>query len=142
MCRWFCFWAKGLKPAMNSATPRTNVLAQNLTKALESTKEIEITVTGRRSGRKITLPVWFVKEDKRLLLLPVRGSGTNWYINLQREPSVKVSAQGTSVTTRASLSENSAKVREVVEKFRAKHGAGDVSRYYSRTDACVEIRLP
>ncbi len=115
---------------------------QNLAKVFESAEEIEITVTGRRSGRKITLPVWFVKEDKRLLLLPVRGSETNWYINLRHEASMDISAEGTGFTTRARLFENSAKVNEVVQKFRAKYGAGDVRKYYPKTDACVEIQLP
>ncbi len=32
------------------------------TKALKGTGEIEITVTGRASGRKISSPVWFVQD--------------------------------------------------------------------------------
>ena len=31
-------------------------------KALKNTDEIEITVTGRVSGRRISNPVWFVQE--------------------------------------------------------------------------------
>ena len=34
--------------------------------ALEGTDEIEVTVTGRSSGRKITNPVWFVRERDEL----------------------------------------------------------------------------
>jgi hypothetical protein len=33
------------------------------------------------------------------------------------------------------------KVREVVEKFRAKYGTADVQRYYSRFDVAVEVKL-
>jgi hypothetical protein len=32
-------------------------------------------------------------------------------------------------------------VSEVVEKFRAKYGANNVSRYYERLDAAVEVPL-
>ena len=34
-------------------------------------REINITVTGRKSGRTISIPVWFVGESDKLYLLPV-----------------------------------------------------------------------
>lgn len=43
--------------------------AVDLKKTLDSSKELEITVTGRRSGKKITLPIWFVRDGGKLLLL-------------------------------------------------------------------------
>ena len=33
--------------------------------------QIKISVIGRKSGRIISIPVWFVLEDERLYLLPV-----------------------------------------------------------------------
>src|SRR5258707_15118601 len=48
-------------------------------KALDSTGEIQLTVTGRRGGREISIPVWFVREGNRLYLVPVRGSDSDWY---------------------------------------------------------------
>jgi hypothetical protein len=39
-------------------------------------REITITVIGRKSGRKVSIPVWFVEQDDKLYLLPVRGSDT------------------------------------------------------------------
>ena len=35
--------------------------------------EIKIAVTGRNSGRAISLPVWFVLDNENLFLLPVQG---------------------------------------------------------------------
>ena len=37
-------------------------------------REITISVTGRKSGRTISIPVWFVFGDETLYLLPVQGS--------------------------------------------------------------------
>jgi hypothetical protein len=34
-----------------------------------------------------------------------------------------------------------AKVRDVVEKFRAKYGADQVARYYEKLDVAVEVPL-
>jgi hypothetical protein len=42
--------------------------------ALQTASEIELTVTGRRSGRDISNPVWFVQEGDKLYLIPVGGS--------------------------------------------------------------------
>ena len=41
-------------------------------------REIKISVTGRKSGRAISRPVWFVLEGDKLYLLPVQGSDTQW----------------------------------------------------------------
>ncbi len=39
-------------------------------------REIKLSVTGRNSGRTISVPVWFVLEGEKLYLLPVQGSDT------------------------------------------------------------------
>ena len=41
---------------------------------LSTTNEIDLTVRGRKSGQDISRPVWFVHEDDKLYLLPVRQS--------------------------------------------------------------------
>jgi deazaflavin-dependent oxidoreductase (nitroreductase family) len=38
---------------------------------LSRVREIEISVTGRNSGRTISIPVWFVLDGENLYLLPV-----------------------------------------------------------------------
>jgi deazaflavin-dependent oxidoreductase (nitroreductase family) len=110
-------------------------------KALTSTRELEITVTGRQSGQQISLPVWFVHEGDTLYLLPVKGSDSQWYKNILRKPSMTISARGTKITANPKPITDPAKVREVVEKFRAKYGAADVQRYYSKFDVAVEVKL-
>jgi hypothetical protein len=110
-------------------------------KALTSTRELDITVTGRNSNRPISLPVWFVHEGDVLYLLPVKGSDSSWYKNLRRTPGLTLSAKGTQVRVSAKLLTDPNTVREVVEKFRAKYGAADVQRYYSKFDVAIEVSL-
>ena len=57
-------------------------------------REINITVTGRKSGRAISNPVWFVLDEDKLYLLPVQGSGTQWYKNVLKNPSIRIDARG------------------------------------------------
>jgi deazaflavin-dependent oxidoreductase (nitroreductase family) len=110
-------------------------------KALEGTREIEITVTGRTSGRQITIPVWFVQEDERVYLLPVRGSDADWYRNLLKNPTIRLAADGAEHTTSVTPITDPARVRGVVDKFRPKYGNRDVEEYYSNSDVAVEVPL-
>ena len=109
--------------------------------AVQNTREIEITVTGRKSGHPISLPVWFVHEGETLYLLPAKGTATDWYNNLLKTPAIRLAARGKSLTTSATSISDEALVREVVAKFRDKYGAGTVNSLYSRLDAAVTVLL-
>ncbi len=100
-------------------------------------REIKITVTGRKSGRSISNPVWFVLEGDKLDLLPVKGSDTQWYQNVLKKPTIRVEARGTEAELQVTPITEPAQVKSVVEKFREKYGAGDVKKYYSKFDVAV-----
>ncbi len=109
--------------------------------AVQSANEIEITVTGRTSGRSLTYPVWFALEGDKLYLLPVRGSDTNWYKNLRKTPTIRLEARGNTFTTSTRLLTDEAQVGEVAQKFRDKYGAGQVKSYYPKLDVALEVPL-
>jgi hypothetical protein len=115
--------------------------AGQLTPELERVDEIEITITGRRTGRRIAHPVWFVHERGTLYLLPVSGSETEWYKNLLKNRTIVVSAREATVRARATPTTDRARVRAVVKKFRSKHGADAMKKYYSKFDVAVEVPL-
>lgn len=114
---------------------------QDFRNALKSTDEIELSVTGRTSGRQFTNPVWFVQEGDRLYLLPLRGSDTDWYKNVLKTPTIRLTVNGKSFTTRAIPITDPAKVRDVIQKFRDKYGAGEIKSNYSKLDVAVEVPL-
>lgn len=103
--------------------------------------EITIIVTGRKSGRTISRPVWFVFEDGTLYLLPVQGSDTQWYKNVLENPKIGIDARGEKAEFKPVLISDPKQVASVVEKFRAKYGAGDVKKYYSKFDVAVALHL-
>ena len=112
---------------------------EEFTKALQSTQEVDLTVTGRKTGREITNPVWFAQEGDRIYLLPVNGTDSDWYRNVLKDPTIRLAAGGTQVTDRARPAEDPAAVARVVDMFRAKYGSGDVDRYYPKRNAAVEV---
>ena len=104
-------------------------------------REINISVTGRKSGRAISRPVWFVLEGDKLYLLPVQGSDTQWYKNVLNKPAIRVGARDVEARLEVVPITDAARVSSVVEKFRAKYGAGDVKKYYSKFDVAVVAQM-
>ncbi len=105
-------------------------------------RQIKITVTGRKSGRPISIPVWFVLEDDKLYLLPVQGSDSQWYKNVLTNPTIRIDARGAQADVKAVPITDAKAVSTVVEKFREKYGAADVKKYYSKFDVAVLAHMP
>ena len=114
---------------------------EEFTRALDSRREVDLTVTGRKSGRGITLPVWFARDGGTLYLIPVSGSDSNWYKNVLRTPTIRLAAGGTERTVSAAPVTDPARVAEIVDRFRAKYGAKDVAAYYPKQNAAVTVPL-
>ncbi|MGA2429559.1 MAG: nitroreductase/quinone reductase family protein [Candidatus Acidiferrum sp.] len=104
-------------------------------------REIDLSVTGRKSGRTISQPVWFVLDDDKVYLLPVRGSDTQWYKNLLKHRAIRIDVRGAGADFQGVPITDRTQVSSVVEKFRAKYGAGDVKKYYSKLDVAVVAQV-
>ena len=104
-------------------------------------RQIKISVIGRKSGRTISIPVWFVLEGEKLNLLPVRGAETQWYKNVLQNPSIRIDARGVEERFRAKPITGAKAVKSVVEKFREKYGAQDVKKYYAKFDVAAVVQL-
>jgi|SRR5579864_6362144 len=103
-------------------------------------REINISVIGRKSGRTISNPVWFVSDGDKLYLLPVKGSDTQWYKNVVKNPSLRIDARGEEAELRTAPITDPAQVASVVDKFRGKYEA-DVKEYYSKFDVAVVAQI-
>jgi deazaflavin-dependent oxidoreductase (nitroreductase family) len=114
---------------------------QDFKQGLEEAEEIELTVTGRRTGRRLPRPVWFVHDNRRLYLLPVGGTASQWFKNILANPTVELAAGRATVTTQAEPITEPGRVEAIVEKFRHKYGHDDVKRYYVNPNAAVEVPL-
>jgi deazaflavin-dependent oxidoreductase (nitroreductase family) len=82
---------------------------------LSRLREITITVTGRKSGRAISIPVWFALEEGKLYLVPVSGSDTQWYKNVLSNPSIRIQAGGAEAELNVVPITDHKKVASVVE---------------------------
>ncbi len=112
----------------------------NFSSVVQSASEIEITVTGRMSGRSLSYPVWFALDGEKLYLIPVKGSDTDWYKNLRKTPTIGLAARGKTLTASARLITDEAQLDKILEKFRDKYGR-NVKSYYPKYDVAVEVPL-
>src|SRR5918992_677291 len=114
----------------------------DLHRGLNRASEIRLSVKGRKSGRDIPRPVWFVYEGNTLYLLPVQGSDTNWSKNLLVDPTLKISVSGgggVEIPARGKSITDSNRVNHIFGKFDSKYGG--VKRYYPKVDVAVEVPL-
>jgi hypothetical protein len=115
--------------------------ADELKNALQDANEVELTVTGRRTGNESSRPIWFVLEGDKLLLLPVGGAEANWYRNIQKTPAIGLRADGAELSAEAQPTEDPATVGHIAEVFGEKYGADKVKEYYPNLNAAVQVSL-
>ena len=115
--------------------------AEDFRNALRDRDEVDLTVTGRKSGNESSRPIWFVEEGDRLLLLPVTGSDSNWYRNALENPEIRLTAEDAELRASAKPIDDEAGVADVVEKFGEKYGADRVREYYPKRNAALEVPL-
>ena len=112
------------------------------TRALKNANEIEITVIGRNTGKAITLPIWFVHEDDALWLLPVHGSKTQWYQNLQKNPAITIKVGKEERTLKAQVIKTATGVGKVIQSFQQKYTPDMIAKYYpGPLDVAVQLKL-
>ncbi len=122
---------------MSNNPARNDALRDRLARS----REINISVIGRKSGRTISNPVWFVLDEDKLYLLPVQGSDTQWYKNVLTNPSIRIGAGSAEAELKVVPVTDAPRVASVVEKFRDKYGARDVRKYYSKFDVAAVVQL-
>jgi deazaflavin-dependent oxidoreductase (nitroreductase family) len=119
----------------------TTAKKNDLKDRLARYRQIKISVIGRKSGKTISVPVWFVLDGEKLYLLPVQGSHTQWYKNVLKNPSIRIDARSAEAGLQAIPVTDAKAVKSVMEKFREKYGAKDVKRYYSKFDVADVVEL-
>ncbi|MFG3689330.1 nitroreductase/quinone reductase family protein [Micromonospora sp. NPDC047740] len=124
-----------------SGQPSEGIVANAIRDALQGVREVEITVTGRKTGRQISHPVWFVQEEDSVFLVPVTGSNSDWYKNVRRTPMIQIAANGTALSSSATPITDADRVDHVVAMFRDKYGADQFEAYYPNHDVAVQVPL-
>jgi deazaflavin-dependent oxidoreductase (nitroreductase family) len=91
-----------------------------------------LTTTGRRTGRRHRIEIWYAAEENTLFLLAGAGRRSDWVQNLLADPDVSVEVDGVvrSATARiVELEQEATHARSLVfEKYQPR-GHGDLSHW-------------
>jgi deazaflavin-dependent oxidoreductase (nitroreductase family) len=102
-----------------------------------------LTTTGRRTGRRRPIEIWFAVREGTVYLLSGGGTGAHWVRNLLSKPEVEVRIGGASFPGRARVlapgTEGAAARQLLLEKYQPTY-AGDLSGW-SRTSLPVAVDL-
>ena len=87
-----------------------------------------LTTTGRRTGTRRELEIWYTRHDDRYYVIAERGAQAQWVRNVTADPLVGVRVAGETFTARARVVPGDAEpglVRAVQSLSRDKYGWGD-----------------
>jgi deazaflavin-dependent oxidoreductase (nitroreductase family) len=97
--------------------------------ALREASTLELTTTGRKSGKPRTVTIWFVAGDQ--LYVQSGGDGTtDWYQNLRANPAVTVKIGEREWQGRARAIDDPAATARVHELFKQKYLSARVMSWF------------
>ena len=115
--------------------------SEDFKKSLERKSEVNITTIGRKSSKPRTNTVWFVQEQNKVYLLPVSGSKSQWFKNIQAKPRIVFASEKNEIQVEAKPSTDKKFVEGVKKKFEAKYDREEIEKYYTGFDAAVEVTI-
>ena len=121
MTRWLAAVAL-LAPAV--LTMADEPLLPEVATALARVKDrstVELTTTGRHTAKPHTRPVWFVVSDAKVFVQAGHDGKTDWYRNLQQNPSVTLRSGPYTFRARAVPVTDAARVEEIHRLFLRKY---------------------
>ena len=108
---------------------------------LKQSSEVRITVTGRKTMKKFSTPVWFVLEGRKVILVPTMGSENNWFKDLLKDPRIELGVGNSTVASEATIVRDHYQVEKAIGKLRAKYSSMWSDSYYAKRDVCVEVSM-
>jgi deazaflavin-dependent oxidoreductase (nitroreductase family) len=82
---------------------------------------IELTTTGRKSGKEHTKPIWFVVSDGKIVVQAGKDGKTDWYQNLLKTPTGVARQDGYLFRVRAREVTDPARVEAIHRLFTDKY---------------------
>jgi deazaflavin-dependent oxidoreductase (nitroreductase family) len=125
-CRYWLFsLAIGLTLLMNTANVLFAQEAKPVAKAdlekVANESTVEITTTGRKSGKAHTKPIWFVYDQGHLYLQSGKGGKSDWYQNLKKNPQMSLKIGAVTVQGKAKFIDDEKETERIHGLFRSKY---------------------
>lgn len=107
--------------------------------ANEST--LEITTTGRKSGKPRTTPIWFVYDQGALYIQSGKEGKTHWYRNLQKNPQMQLKIGQLILAGKAQFVTDTVEIENVHDLFRSKYALARAAGFVGSSIGHGEVIL-
>jgi deazaflavin-dependent oxidoreductase (nitroreductase family) len=123
--RWFLALVVGTTLLVN---PPASLFAQEVRTVAKADLEkvanestIEITTTGRKSGKAHTKPIWFVYDQGHLYLQSGQEGKSDWYQNLKKNPQMTLKIGTVTFQGKAKFIDDQKETERIHGLFSAKY---------------------
>ena len=116
--------------------------AVSAVESVANERDATLSILGRKTNREITVSVWFAENQGELHFLPRCGRSTNWYLNLQVHPNIKVKIRDHLFNGKVRLIEEGNQVRNAIKLFKDKYGDRVYRNTYGDKVDCAVILIP
>jgi deazaflavin-dependent oxidoreductase (nitroreductase family) len=113
--------------------------------ALASESLVEITTTGRKSGKPRTSTIWFIYDKGRFYIQSGQRGKTSWYRNLKKNKRICIKIVDLTFIGMAQFIDDSAETERIHEMFRSKYLRARLAGWVGSDvghGKVVEIALP
>lgn len=107
--------------------------------AIIDSHELQLTTVGRATGHESSRPVWFVRRDQTLYLIPGDGYQSQWYKNIVKSHTFRLSGGGATQSVSGTPVTDSNDVVRIADAFREKYGRMRVGAYYPTIEVALEV---
>jgi deazaflavin-dependent oxidoreductase (nitroreductase family) len=122
---WLLSLAIGLTLLINTPNLLCAQEAKPVTKAdlqtVANESTVEITTTGRKSGKAHTKPIWFVYDQGHLYLQSGKGGKSDWYQNLKKNPQMSLKIGSVTFNGKAKFIDDEKETERIHGLFRSKY---------------------
>ena len=112
-------------------------------KAADISQEDEVLISYLRSrtGKTRSIPVWFTVSEKKMELLPMYGTRTKWFEDVQKSGRLDVRIRDWQMGANPSVVKDVQAIERTKRRFVEKYGESDVRRYYPTQDVALVFPL-
>src|SRR3954453_18772125 len=82
---------------------------------------VEITTTGRKSGKPHTKPIWFVYDQGHFYLQSGKEGKSDWYLNLKKNPQLSLKIGALTFSGKARFVEDTQEIERIHGLFSSKY---------------------
>jgi len=123
--RWFLALVVGTTLLVNPSASLFAQEARTVAKAdlekVANESTVEITTTGRKSGKAHTKPIWFVYDQGRLYLQSGQEGKSDWYQNLKKNPQMTLKIGTVTFQGKAKFIDDQKETERIHGLFSAKY---------------------